>query len=93
MGRDDVSPVRDLGLGGLFLATRKIRPVGTTIKIDFLVQEGLIRADALLVHRVADRGWGLKITVVTEQDRPRFAALMRRLRGYALEPHQAVKIA
>jgi hypothetical protein len=57
------------------------------------VQEGLIRADALLVHRVADRGWGLKITVVTEQDRPRFAALMRRLRGYALEPHQAVKIA
>ena len=90
VGRDDVSPLRDLSLGGLFLATRKIRSVGTPIKVDFLVQEGLIRADALVVHRVTDRGWGLKFTVVTEQDRPRFAALLRRLRDYALEPQQAI---
>ena len=80
-GRDDVSKVRDLSLGGFFLDTRTVRAVGTAIHVDFLVQEGQIRADAVVVHRVPDQGWGLKFTAVTEQDRPRFAALMRRLRS------------
>jgi hypothetical protein len=85
MGRDDVSRVRDLSLGGLFFNTRKTRPVGTAIKVDFLVQEGQIRADAVIRHRLPDRGWGVKFTGITEQDRPRFAALLRRLRAYANE--------
>jgi len=80
-GRDDVSKVRNLSLGGFFLDTRTVRAVGTAINVDFLVQEGQIRADAVVVHRVPDQGWGLKFTAVTEQDRPRFAALMRRLRS------------
>jgi hypothetical protein len=88
MGRDDISRVRDLGLGGLFFDTRKTRAIGTTVKVDFLVQEGQIRADAVVRHRLPDRGWGLKFTAITEQDRPRLAALMRRLRGYANEVEQ-----
>ena len=87
-GRDDVSCVRDLSLGGLFFDTRKVRPIGTAIKVDFLVQEGQIRADAVIRHRVLERGWGLKFTAFTEQDRQRFAALMRRLRTYANEAEQ-----
>jgi hypothetical protein len=88
MGRDDISRVHDLSLGGLFFDTRKTRAIGTTVKVDFLVQEGQIRADAVVRHRLPDRGWGLKFTAITEQDRPRLAALMRRLRGYANEVEQ-----
>jgi len=88
MGRDDISRVRDLSLGGLFFETRKSRAIGTNVKVDFLVQEGQIRADAIVKHRLPDRGCGLKLIAITEQDRPRFAALMRRLRDYANEIEQ-----
>jgi len=41
-GREDVSLVRDLSLGGLFLDTRWRRVVGTPMKVDFLVREGQV---------------------------------------------------
>ena len=81
-GRDDVSRVRDLSLGGLFLETPTLRAVGSSTKVDFLVSEGQIRADAVVRHRLAGRGLGLKFTSVTEQDRRKFASLLRRLRSY-----------
>ena len=80
-GRDDVSRVGDLSLGGLFLETASSRAIGSPTKVDFLVGEGQIRADAVVRHVVAGRGLGLKFTAVTEQDRRKFAALMRRVRG------------
>ena len=80
-GREDVSRVRDLSLGGLFLETATLRAIGTQTKVDFLVGEGAIRADAVVRHVVPGRGLGLKFTAVTEQDRRKFAALMRRLRS------------
>jgi PilZ domain len=80
-GRDDVSRVRDLSLGGLFLETPSPRAVGTSTKVDFLVGEGQIRADAVVRHVAPGRGLGLKFTAVTEQDRRKFAALMRRVRS------------
>lgn len=80
-GRDDISRVGDLSLGGLFLETKLLRPVGSLTKIDFLVSEGQIRADAVVRHVAAGRGLGFKFTAVTEQDRQKFAALMRRLRS------------
>ena len=80
-GRDDVSRVCDLSLGGLFLETASSRAIGSPTKVDFLVGEGQIRADAGVRHVVAGRGLGLKFTAVTEQDRRKFAALMRRVRG------------
>ena len=79
-GREDVSRALDLSIGGLFLKTRLHRTIGTLIKIDFLVQEGQIRVDAVVKHEVRARGLGLKFTALTEQDRPRFAALIRRVR-------------
>ena len=71
----------DLSLGGLFLETASSRAIGSPTKVDFLVGEGQIRADAVVRHVVAGRGLGLKFTAVTEQDRRKFAALMRRVRG------------
>jgi len=58
-----------------------LRPIGSLTKIDFLVSEGQIRADAVVRHVAAGRGLGFKFTAVTEQDRQKFAALMRRLRS------------
>ena len=80
-GRDDVSRVCDLSLGGLFLETASPRAIGSPTKVDFLVGEGQIRAEAVVRHVVPGRGLGLKFTAVTEQDRRKFAALMRRVRG------------
>jgi len=80
-GREDISGVRDMSIGGLFLNTQLRRATGTAMKIDFLVQEGQIRPDAVVRHAVPDRGLGLKSTAITEQDCPRFAALMRRVRN------------
>ena len=69
-GRDNVSPVRDLGVGGLFIETAKLRPVGAVAQIDFLVQEGRIRADAVARHLKPASGLGLKFTAMPEEDRP-----------------------
>jgi hypothetical protein len=49
--------------------------------LDFLVQEGQIRADAVVRHGQSGVGLGLKFTALSEQDRPKLAALLTRLRG------------
>ena len=78
---DEVSSVRDLSAGGLFIATPSPRPVGMKAKLDFLVQEGQIRAEAIVRHIEPHKGLGLKFTAVTEQDWPHLAALLTRLRN------------
>lgn len=80
-GRDDVSRVRDLSMGGLFIETEKPRAVGVTTKLHFLVAEGPIRADAVVRHVRPGNGVGLKFTAVADEDREPLAALMKRLRG------------
>lgn len=79
-GRDDVSIVRNMSMGGLFIETRRLAPPGTVARLDFLVAEGQIRADAVVRHVQAGAGLGLKFTALTEQDRPKLAALVTRLR-------------
>jgi len=80
-GREDTSQVRDLSMGGLFVETEVTRDVDTTIRLDFLVQEGQIRAEAVVRHAKPGRGLGLKFTALTEEDGPRLTALVTRLRG------------
>jgi PilZ domain len=70
-GREDVSPIADLGFGGLFIKTCASPPVGAPAAIDFLVQEGLIRADAVVRRIEPASGLGLKFTAMPEGDRPR----------------------
>jgi len=79
-GREDLSRVRDLSVGGLFVETLNFRAVGTQAKLHFLVSEGQIRADALVRHVKPGEGLGLKFTAVHEQDRRHLSALMKRLR-------------
>jgi len=48
--RNDVSRVRDLSAAGLFIATPVPQPMGMKAKLDFLVEEGQIRAEAIVRH-------------------------------------------
>lgn len=79
-GREDVSQVRNMSMGGLFIETPLLQPAGAVTRLDFLVQEGQIRADAEVRHTTPGAGLGLKFTALSEQDRPKLAALVTRLR-------------
>jgi len=78
-GTEDVSRVCDLSVGGLFLSTATPRRVGARAKIDFLVPEGQIRAEAVVQHQVPNGGLGLKFTAITDQDCPHLIALINRI--------------
>ena len=80
-GLEDTSRVRDLSLGGLFVETAEARDLDATVKLDFLVQEGQIRAEAVVRHAKPGSGLGLRFTALTEEDGPRLTALMTRLRS------------
>jgi hypothetical protein len=83
-GYDDTSEVRDLGSGGLFLLTEKLKAVGSKASVHFLVEEGPIRAEAIVRHVKPGRGLGLEFTAVWDVDRKRLADLMRRVREFGL---------
>src|SRR5258706_4112023 len=79
--REDVSRGRDLSMGGLFIETPEPKAEGVLARLNFLVQEGQIRADGVVRHATPGFGLGLKFTALSEQDRPKLAALLTRLRG------------
>jgi hypothetical protein len=81
-GLDDTSQVRDLSSSGMFLLTRKSKPVGSIAKLHFLVEEGQIRAEAIVRHVKPGCGRGMEFTAVLEEDRQRLAGLMKRLREF-----------
>ncbi len=73
--------MRDMSLGGVFIETPESRAEGVRARLHFLVQEGQVRADAVVRHATSGVGLGLKFIALTEQDRPTLAALLTRLRG------------
>jgi hypothetical protein len=85
-GMDEVSRVCDLSVGGLFLSTPVPPPVGSKAKLDFLVQEGQIRAEAVVRHHVPGGGLGLKFTAITDKDCPQLVALLNRIRTLSSTP-------
>jgi hypothetical protein len=78
--RDDTSRVRNLSLGGLFIETREPNVLGASTQIEFLVQEGQIRAEAVVRHVNSGRGVGLKFTAIRDEDCPHLAALLNRVK-------------
>jgi hypothetical protein len=80
-GREDISLVLNMSMGGLFIETPEPKAQGVLTRLHFLVQEGQIRADAVVRHAKSGVGLGLKFTALSEQDRPKLAALLTRLRG------------
>jgi hypothetical protein len=80
-GRSDVSRVRNLSFGGIFVETREPQPVGAKARIDFLVEDGQIRTKAVVRHVEGASGMGLEFTAVAPEDRPRLGSLLTRLRS------------
>ena len=80
-GREDLSRVLDISMRGIFIETPKQKPLGMTTKLNFLVEEGQIRADAVVRHVKPGAGMGLRFEAISDADRPHLLALMRRLRG------------
>jgi hypothetical protein len=76
----DISRLRDLSPGGLFLETRAHKKEGELIRLHFLVQEGQIRAEAVVKHVIEGRGLGMKIESLSSQDAPQLRRLLSRLR-------------
>jgi hypothetical protein len=82
----DVSKVRDLSPSGLFLETRARKREGELLNLHFLVQEGTIRAEAVVRHTVSGHGLGMKINSVRTQDAPHLIRLISRLRENPVTP-------
>jgi hypothetical protein len=85
-GMDDVSRVCDLSVGGLFLSAPVPPPVGAKARLEFLAQEGQIRAEAVVRHHVPGAGLGLKFTAITDKDCPQLVALLNRIRTLSSTP-------
>jgi hypothetical protein len=79
--RRDISRVRDISMHGLFIETPKPMVKGASTNLHFLVQDGQIRADAVVRHASAGIGQGLKFTAVNVEDARHLASLVTRLRG------------
>jgi hypothetical protein len=79
--RRDISRVRDISMHGLFIETPKPMIKGASTSLHFLVQDGQIRADAVVRHASAGIGQGLKFTAVNVEDARHLASLVTRLRG------------
>lgn len=77
-GRDDISQVYDLSLGGLFLQSEEPRSVSAVTQIDFLVEEGQIAAEALVKWVKLGHGLGMRFTAISERDRPNLICLIKR---------------
>ena len=78
-GRDEFSRIGNIGMGGIFIETLKKGMIDFKTKIDFLSQEGHIKAEAAIRHALPNKGLGLKFTAVSDSDRRRLEALIKRL--------------
>ena len=85
-GREELSRVLDISMRGIFIETPKEKPLGMNTKLNFLVEEGQIRADAVVRHIKPGTGMGLRFDAISDADRPHLMALMRRLRGMFARP-------
>lgn len=80
-GLDGLSHVRDLSLGGLFIESPLHENLDASVMLHFLVDEGQIRANAVVRHVRAGKGLGLKLIAINDQDCQRLAGLIRRVQS------------
>jgi hypothetical protein len=77
--QQSVSRVRDLNVGGLFIATANPAALGTVVTLLLSVPEGEIRSRAVVRNMVAGEGMGVQFTEMREQDAARLQSLITRL--------------
>jgi len=77
--QQNVSRVRDLNVGGLFIATPTPLPLGSVVTILLSVPEGEIRSRAMVRNVIPAEGMGVQFTEITHQDQARVDRLVSRL--------------
>jgi hypothetical protein len=75
---EDTSRVRNLSAEGLFIETNRACPVGSTVALDFLVEDGSIRATANVRHLIPRVGMGLKLQTIRGDDQAHFVKMITR---------------
>jgi hypothetical protein len=78
-GQQQVSRVRTLGMGGLFLCGSITLRVGTELKLIFEVPGGMVMAEAVVRNLVAGEGMGVEFTKMNPQSRELLEGLLKRL--------------
>jgi hypothetical protein len=78
--RQDVSRVREIGFGGLFILTPNPMAVGTVLTLLLSVPEGEIRAGAIVRNTFPDEGMGIEFNEISQEAFVRLEALLSRLR-------------
>ena len=77
--QQNVSRVRDLNVGGLFITTPNPAALGTVITLLLAVPDGEIRCRAVVRNVVPNEGMGVQFTAMREQDSARLQNLVTRL--------------
>jgi len=75
----EVSRVRDLNVGGLFIAAPNPLPPGTVLTILLSVPEGEIRSQAVVRNIVPGEGMGIEFKDISSADSDRLDGLVTRL--------------
>jgi hypothetical protein len=74
-----VSRIGTIGLGGVFVYTKRSASVGDIVKLVFDVPDGEVRARAIVRSYEPGRGMGLEFTAMQSEARARLTQLLRRL--------------
>ena len=78
-GDSQVSRVKTLGSGGLYLSADHVRPVGTKVTLLFEVPGGFVQAEAIVRNVFPGQGMGLEFINVGPQARVLLDDLLKRL--------------
>jgi hypothetical protein len=78
-GERIVSRIGTIGLGGLFIYTKRTATVGDVVRLVFDVPGGEVRARAVVRSYQPGRGMGLEFTAMQLEARARLTQLLRRL--------------
>ena len=78
-GDSQVSRVKTLSRGGLFLAASAARPVGTKLTMLFEVPGGFVQAEAVVRNVLPGEGMGVEFVNVGPQAQALLDDLLRRL--------------
>jgi len=78
-GPRNVSRVRDLSAGGVFISTALNIPMGTAVELLFALPEGEARIHGIVRYADGKNGIGVEFTHMGTADRARLQELLRRL--------------
>jgi hypothetical protein len=78
-GANEVSRVRTLAMGGLFVSYSNPAPVGSKLVLVFEVPGGSVHADGVVRSVVAAEGMGVEFTRMAPTDRILLERLLKRL--------------